>query len=101
MPISVEELRKAKRPLDERIIEFLSKSPSSAYTLVELIKGVEGYEGEDDSSFALLMVMERTRPGGLQSRYEAAIKNLIASGAVEVAALRGTEYYARATKASP
>jgi hypothetical protein len=68
---------------------------------VELIKGVEGYEGAEDSSFSLLMVMERARPGGLVSRYEEAIKKLIASGSVEVAAIRGTDYYARATKASP
>jgi len=95
LPIDLQTLQDAQRPLKDRIAEFLAGNPGKAFNDYEVYAGIERFAPEAAAALALLvMVSER-----LPARYEecrAALEALAAEGEIEKAVFRGaSHYYAR------
>jgi hypothetical protein len=102
MPKPVAELLEATRPLEERILEFLSATPGQAYSLPEIYVEVERLDPELRALFTSMWLAaalegRTTVPTG----WATALSRLVASGAVGMRALRGTDYYWAADQGEP
>ena len=89
MPIPVEELKRAARPLKERIVEFLSADPENAYAIDEILVGVEGVESEA----TMLLITAPAMVRRLISRYVDALQSLVKERKLVVARVRDTQYF--------
>lgn len=96
MPIPADKLRDAQRPLSERIVEFLSAHPESAFSFYEIVASIEGYDDVDDAALAL--VAQGAGPGAMRTLYIGALKQLLASEAIAGAKVKGDVYYALARR---
>jgi hypothetical protein len=92
MPIPVAVLRQANHTLRERILDFLKKDPSQAYSLVEILGGIEGLEPTGTAVLGLLMVI-REDYGRLDPIVET-LAALEADGLIQSAEHQGSNYYA-------
>lgn len=94
MPVSVEKLREAQKPLAERIMEFLRKNPGQGYNDIELYSAVEG---ADDSTIKLLVALsapnERVR---LLTPLRGALDDLILRQQVIAYKYQGRDFYSLA-----
>lgn len=92
MAISRDLLATAKRPLADRIMDFLNDRADQAFTLFEIYGGVEGYEATVVAlTFA---VMSPTQRAQALVAYREALDGLTQNGRVEKAEVRGLEHYA-------
>lgn len=92
MPISVKDLKEAQRPLPERIMTFLRANPDKAFSITEIIMGVEpGHKNE----LTLVLWLEEARQGrGLIVNYQNALTELVRANQVRSAEVQGITYYA-------
>ena len=93
MPIDRKEFENANLPLEERIMAFLIANPDRAFTLLELISGIEKQDMHVVQVQLLVEAQQRT-DNGAYARYAQAIGQLTANGSVSAAQLRGETYYA-------
>jgi hypothetical protein len=92
MPIPVAVLQQANRSLRDRILEFLEKNPSQAYSDVEVYAGLEGLS---ETSLAVLVLFELMNKGPLRLEpIRAALAALEQEGLVQSAAHNNITYYA-------
>lgn len=92
MPISVELLEKAQRPLRDRVLEFLKQNPEQAYSVVEVYGGVEGQDSSTTAIFLLVFnAHERAR---VLRPIEEALQALVRENLVRAALHQSTMYYA-------
>lgn len=97
MPIPIDTLRKQQRPHADRLMEFLQAHSDQAYTLVELVAELEGYEDTNKLGLAMSMLKpEDVDQIGLP--YFLALKQLVKDGSVSFALHQGREYYAAIVK---
>jgi hypothetical protein len=93
VPIDIDQFKAATRPLADRVLEFLNKTPSQAYSLIELIVALEGIT---ESNLTWLLALERM--GGHRSKtwdsYQEAVAVLLTEGKIVEAQVRGITYYA-------
>jgi hypothetical protein len=90
MPIPVAQLKEANRPLRERILEFLEKNPSQAYTAAEVLIGLEGWS-EMAAALAILLLRKQ---GGALGEVREVLTTLEAEGLVQSAQHLDVPYYA-------
>jgi hypothetical protein len=91
MPIPVQKLKEARRPMVDRVREFLARDPSHAFSTMEVLAGVQG----DDRETALLKIalLEPADFKASVGPIEGALAELLQKGAVEAAEYEGLTYY--------
>lgn len=95
MPKPVRELEEKRRPLEERVREFLAKHRENAYTLDEVIAGVEGGDEQNRQNLVLLMlILSESRVVDLRQSYEQALKKLAVLKRVRMFQENDATYYA-------
>jgi hypothetical protein len=93
VPIDVQQLDAAARPLADRILDLLQADPTKAFTLYEIIARVEGIT--EQSAVLILLAETASGPGSTTAeKYAAALAGLEAQGQAKKAMLHGTTYYA-------
>jgi hypothetical protein len=92
MPIPIQMLRDARRPLTERILGFLSRDVSHAYTLTEIYMGVQGHDPK--IGLLSLAIMEESDRRGALKPFTEALAELEKAGKIEVGEFEGVSYYA-------
>ncbi len=92
MPVPVEKLVEAQRPLDERILDFLRNDPTQAYTLGEIQAAVEGWQTEMVALAALFVGRERY--AAALEPYRRALRALHQAGRVQAAEVQGVQHFA-------
>lgn len=99
MPVEIERVKAAKKPLDTRVREFLDSNPAQAFTLYEIIAGVEGYPTVSDAMLSLMIERQASTTGRSETwdRYENALRGLEQAKVVISAELRGSTYYGPVT----
>jgi hypothetical protein len=90
MPIPVAQLQEANRPLRERILDFLRKNPGQAYSVPEILAGLEGWS-EMGSALAVLLLFKEPGPA---VPIKDALTTLEAEGLVHSAKQLNVPYYA-------
>src|SRR5438309_6957840 len=91
MPIDLSRLKDAARPLGDRIMDFLRKAPSKAFSVYEIIEAVEGISMKGASAMVFIS------SGGGQT-YRTALSQLAADGRVQAGTVAGVEYFAANAK---
>jgi hypothetical protein len=95
MPVDLHTLEHAQRPLRDRIVEFLSKNPGTAFNEYEVYAAVEGFTPESAAALALLVMVSNRRPAGYDECREA-LETLVAEGHIDAAQFQGSrQYYVR------
>jgi hypothetical protein len=96
VPIPIKQFEDATKPLPERIIGFLKEHPGQAYSLMEVMAGLEGHA--DVQAVGMLLMMEGLGGKGSETwkRYTEAMSELVRKGQVREAQLQGLTYYAYA-----
>lgn len=95
MPKPVRELEERRRPLEERVLEFLVKNRENAYTLDEVVAGVESPGDENRQKLMLaILLLSKSRNADLWLRYENALKDLGARKRVRIFQEDAATYYA-------
>jgi hypothetical protein len=92
MPIPVDRLKQAQRPVRERILEFLSQHPDQAFTAAEIYVALEGLD--EKTGPMTLVFMNSTQRSRLLQPLVVATEELIQSGKLTAAPVQGTTYYA-------
>jgi hypothetical protein len=98
MPIRVSELQEAKKPLKERVYEWLARRPNEAFKLEEVISGLTN---SDAAMIGLVLALASTKTGGASTEkmydayrpYVQALDALRVEGRVESGELRGSSYF--------
>lgn len=92
MPIDIEKLHAASRPIEEKILEILKANPKQAFTVAELLVDGEKLNLDDKLSrlYVMFMVMEGK---GILADYGDALSRLVRGGKVESAKVNGVEYF--------
>jgi hypothetical protein len=94
MPIDMQQFKEASKPLGERVLEFLSKDPNQAYSIIEIAAAVEGYAPDQIS---VLLLLEGTRgQSKTWDRYAEVLTSLVEQRKVAQAVHKGSTYYAAA-----
>ena len=95
MPIPVERLLEAQRPLETRLLEFLEAHKSEAYSLSELYIALGDLQKDPTSQWALalLAVGQRAR---IFDPFVQALQKLASDGKVTQATVQWMTYYALA-----
>ena len=92
MPIPIQKLNEAIRPLDERIVEFLQRNSGQAYNLFELYATLEGF----DAQGLRMKYFLDPQNGAIRARVGSYVQTLIAlcrDGKVVEAQHQGETYY--------
>lgn len=89
MPIPVNELKKAARPLKDRILEFLKADPAHAYAIDEILVGVEGVES--DAAMWLITAPEACQR--LIKRYVEALQALVTERKLAIGRVQDRQYF--------
>ena len=92
MPIPVTKLEDASRPLEDRILAFLGAKPDTAFSLPEIIGGLEDLSAS--TAQLVLTLADHTRGGALGAQYMQTISSLVESRRVRAAMVGVVEYYA-------
>jgi hypothetical protein len=98
VPIDIQQFNQAAKRLDERILEFLSKNPSQAYSLMEIISALVGAE---EKAVSFLLILEKLGTKGSSSsptwdKYLTEVESLLKQGKIVQAQVHGITYYAYA-----
>jgi len=99
VPIDIQQFNQAAKRLDERVLEFLSKNPSQAYSLMEIISALEGTE---EKALSWLIILEKLGNKGSPpssstwDRYLTEVESLLKQGKIVQAQVHGITYYAYA-----
>jgi hypothetical protein len=92
MPIPVAKLKERTAPLSERLLDFLRKNPTQAYSETEIYGGVQGL---DESALAVFILILLTgKSTGRLDEVRAALKELERDGLIQAAKHLNTTYYA-------
>jgi hypothetical protein len=89
MPIDKATFKEAARPLEQRVLDYLQQNAQEAYSFLEIVAALEGYDSE--FSAAILMYLDSERR--IQRAYEKALLRLMASGKVTRVMRQQTPYY--------
>ena len=89
MPIPAEKLSEAKRPLHERILEFLRRNKGTAYTIHEVIQAME--YANLPALYALYVPDESRKE--VVERYTGALAELKQTKMIEIADYQGNTYF--------
>lgn len=92
MPIPIEKLKEKQRPLEDRILEFLGKDRSKAYSAFEIVAAIEGYADENGAILAIALGTEEQRDQVLRPVLTALIV-LAKRGVVSQGVHQGIAYY--------
>ncbi len=97
MAIDIAKFKEAQKPLEERILHALETGSPQAFSIFEIIETVEGLKGED---VLLLVLAEKTlsKDSKTFAKYEQALSKLVSEGKVVTGEVRGSTYYALASK---
>ena len=87
MPIDRNTFNEAQRPLEDRILELLTKNIEQAYSMAEIVVEIE----EQDPTIIHLTLLGNK---DLYNKYQAAIKALVKDGKIEQSEVKGTTYSA-------
>lgn len=93
MPIDVSLLNSAARPLRERILAFLSSAPGQAFTVWEILKGVEGLDGTTAAMIALATLSEPEKRERLEQPYRDELDALEDGGLVRTGMVQFEKHY--------
>jgi hypothetical protein len=92
MPIPVSTLDQVNRPLRDRVLEFLRKTPEQAYNATEIYGGVEGLS---DSGLAAFMLLSfATKDSSILAPLLDTLTKLEQEGLIRSASHQNTTYYA-------
>jgi len=92
MPIPVAKLQERTAPLAERILDFLRKNPTQAYSETELYGSIHGLS---DSALALfIVILLAGKSDGRMAEIREALKTLERDGLIQAAKHLNTTYYA-------
>lgn len=92
MPIPLAKLQERTQSLSERILEFLRKNPSQAYSASEIYGGVQGLA---DSALAVFVMLLLTgKSNGHLDEIRTTLESLEQQGLVQSAKHMNTIYYA-------
>ena len=96
MPVPINEFKKTQKTLAEQIVEFLAKNPSEAFSLEEIVAGVEGLTIEVASLYLALLPeparLEKTR------LYQKVLGELLDKKKLTEGVIRETRYFALVAK---
>lgn len=97
MPKPVRELEAQRRPLEERVLQFLVNNRENGYTPNEIIAGVESGGDRSREGLMLLLLLlsgisDETRR--IRSQYEEALTNLVDRKQVRAFSEGSVTYYA-------
>jgi hypothetical protein len=90
MPISLDKLEEANRPLVERIAEFLARDPQNGYSEIEIFGNLEGF----GNYAALYLLLDRQAGTRKIEPYKKALEELLTKGVVTRHSYNGVDYYA-------
>ncbi len=92
MPIPIEKLDEAQRPLPVRILDFLARSPEQAHSLWEIRIGVEDIAAEAAAMLAVFIRQDQREK--VLEPYRQALAKLCNEGQVRAAKYQGIQYFA-------
>lgn len=85
-------LKEAERPLEERVVDFLSKHSEQAFTLWEIYSALEGYD-KQTASLGFFLMSEQQRQKALEP-YVAVLDALLRQRRITAARYQSTQYFA-------
>ncbi len=92
MPIPVAKLQESTQSLSERILEFLRRDPTQAYSAFEVYGGIQGLT---DSALAVFVMLLFTgKSDGRLDEVRRTLQTLEEQGLVQSAKHLSTNYYA-------
>lgn len=87
MPIDRNTFNEAQRPLEDRILEFLTENSANAYSLAEIVVEIEE---RDPQYISMALIVDKE----LYNKYKDAFNALIKNGKIEQSGIRGSTYFA-------
>lgn len=93
MPVPIETLQQAERPLDDRIVEFLQRDPAQAFTLEEIAVGVSGLDSAWAAVLALMLGSSQPISMNRPSQFVDAMTRLVAAGRVRSWDYKDAKYF--------
>lgn len=91
MPIPMSELNKATRPIEERVVEFLSSQAGQAFTAWEIFAAVEGLE--DKMAALLFLIATPSQREEALAPFKQALKRLLEQRKVKSGKHNLEDYY--------
>ncbi|MGH7150513.1 MAG: hypothetical protein ACREIU_07440 [Planctomycetota bacterium] len=92
MPIPKKKLKEARQPLRDRILKFLARNPEMAYSVLEIVQAVEGYEKDD--FVVMIGRMDDFAVDELVGPVLQELEALLREGKITSAVYQANEYYA-------
>ena len=93
MPVPIETLQQAERPLDDRIVEFLQREPAQAFQLEEIAVGVSGLAPGWAPVLALILLSSQPISMNRPSPFIDAMTRLVAAGRVRSWDYKDAKYF--------